>query len=76
MMRVAQAAARKLGFDVVRNPPIHDVHPDIKVLVHAALRGEAPAALEVAGAGFCKECQAVIKAFGGELTSTSTAIFP
>jgi hypothetical protein len=42
------------------------VHPDIRVLVHAALStGLTPTRLTVAGQPFCPSCSAIIQSFGG-----------
>ena len=80
MTKIAQALAQKLGIIVVRNLPamgrvVLDVHPDIRVLVHALLSGEEPAKLEISAVNFCKYCQEIIEAFGGKVTGPHTAIF-
>ncbi|MGZ9211666.1 MAG: RHS repeat-associated core domain-containing protein [Candidatus Binatia bacterium] len=76
MPRIIQAMARKFGYNIVKNPPKHDVHPDIKALVHAELRGEIPEKLEIAGVKFCDECRETIEAFGGKIIDDFTAVFP
>jgi len=51
------------------------VHPDLRILVHAALSGFRPLVLTVAGQPFCSSCAQMIAAFGGMIISPNKAVF-